>query len=79
MKLYLLTQDESRNYDAYDSCVVVAPTAGKARKIRPSPYGEWGDDSTWAKSPANVTVKFIGTAAKGLKEGLVVCSSFNAG
>jgi hypothetical protein len=72
--LYLLTQDTVRGYDTFDSCVVCATTENVARRILPSDYA----DNTWAK-PDDVKVKLIGTATGDIKEGDVICASFNAG
>lgn len=52
MKLWLLTQDQNRGYDTYDSAVVAAETEDDARKIWPG-YGDlkWVgeiDDGYWA-------------------------------
>jgi hypothetical protein len=80
MNLYLLTQDENRGYDTYDSCVVAAETEYDARLITPSYLGKWSkySYSDWASCPENVKVKLIGTAIEGVAVGVVI-SSFNAG
>jgi hypothetical protein len=79
MKLWLIKQDVNNGYDTYDSAVVAAPTAEAAQQIHPSKYPDWGSEyDCWAKSPDQVTVKYIGEAAKGIGEGVVI-TSFNAG
>ena len=86
MNLYLISQSENHNYDTYDSAVVVAKTPSQAKQIHPSEDKYNGDIKTWerpygtwATSPKNVTAKYIGKAKRGLKSGIVLCSSFNAG
>lgn len=79
MKLFLLTQEQVRGYDTYDSCVVCAENEDKARMVRPS--GKWEDSTrfpSWATNPSKVNVKYIGDAEPSMKEG-VVLASFNAG
>lgn len=39
MNLYLLTQDETDNYDTYDMCVVAAETEAAAVRIHPHREG----------------------------------------
>jgi hypothetical protein len=47
MNLYLITQQENRDYDTYDSAVVAAKSEQDARSINPSSFvthiteGEW--------------------------------------
>jgi len=82
MNLYLISQTENNTWDTFDSAVVCAPDEDTARNMNPSdgkPMEKWGDAwSDWASCPENVTVKLIGTAAEGVRQG-VVCASFNAG
>ena len=70
MKLYVISQEENKDYDTFDSMVVAAETPTKARKIHPG-YG-------WTSDYKNVTVKYIGEAKAGTEEG-VILASFNAG
>jgi hypothetical protein len=84
MNLYLLTQNEARGYDTYDSCVVAAESAEEAQKIHPG-YGisgEWWTSryrsSTWATHLENVKVELLGVAVEGTKAGTIL-ASFNAG
>ena len=79
MKLYLLKQIETRGYDTFDSCVVAAASREDAAKLHPrenTPKPEW--HWTWASSPANVEVMYLGEAAFGTAPG-VILASFNAG
>ena len=85
MNIYLVTQDINRDYDTYDSFVVVASDEIVARHTHPSPfaYDHWFVDeesvhiADWA-SPIDVNVKLIGTTDK-YNETTIICSSFNAG
>ena len=88
MKIYLISQDEFDGYDTYDSAVVVAADARKARQIHPGgamwanrnvPYNDWRDGDAWATSPETVEARMVGYAKRGMKEGDVICASFNAG
>lgn len=79
MKLWLIEQDENNNYDTYDSAVVAADSESDARAISPD-GGKWRDrHSSWASSPDNVKVSYVGEAAPGLVSGEIICASFNAG
>jgi hypothetical protein len=79
--LYLISQTENNIWDTFDSAVVCAPDEETARNMDPA-NGEpmtWGETwGSWATAPKNVTVELIGTAAEGVRQG-VVCASFNAG
>lgn len=77
MKLYLLTQDENRVYDTYDSMVVAAESTEEARNIHPYGRGQWSSD-VWATNPSNVGVMYLGEAAEGVVAGRIL-GSFNAG
>lgn len=84
MKLFKLTQSQATGYDTYDSVIVAAPSITVAVTISPVgshlppnvPYAT--DVSTWCTSPADVTATYIGDAADGTMQG-VVLASFNAG
>lgn len=87
MKLWLLTQDINAGYDTHDSVVVAAETEDDARLITPDqcwlsekPFkGFAGCTMTsWANTPDQVSVKFLGDAAPGIERGIVL-ASFNAG
>lgn len=79
MKLYLLIRGGGRGgYDTYNSAVVAAPSPKAARNIHPSGNQEncnWND--TWC-NPEQVKVECIGTAARGVKQG-VICADFFGG
>ena len=76
MNIYLLTQDERRGYDTYDSCVVFADSEDEALQIHPNILG-W-DSRTWASGTENINVSYMGTNPKVTESGLII-SSFNAG
>jgi len=81
MKLFLISQTERNGYDTYDAAVVAAETEGRAKEFVPDlGFGEFENDnwSSWASKPENVSAKYIGEAAHGTKEGLIL-ASFNAG
>lgn len=75
-KLWLLTGNK-RGYDTFDSCVVAADTEEEARQISPAYYKKFGYDSTWATTPEDVVVEYLGRTEREIKG--VVLSSFNAG
>jgi len=78
MKLFLLTQYENTNYNTYDSIVVAAQDEELAKQILPE-NESWGSNcSSWCSSPEKVSVKYLGQAAKGIKQGIIL-ASFNAG
>jgi len=80
MNLYLLSQDDRRGYDTYDSVVVAAESEAEARLITPGFRGfddSWRS-SDWARAPELVAVELIGVAVPGTEAG-VILSSFNAG
>lgn len=76
LKLWLISQNERKGWDTFDSAVVAAKTAEEARLI--SPDGEWGTYSAWCSSPDKVHVEYLGIATEGVEPGIVL-SSFNAG
>lgn len=80
MNLYKLTQSEACGYDTYDSCIVAARTIEGAVKIHPDTYCEkCGDQSgSWAAGPESIHAEYVGKAAPGITQG-VVLASFNAG
>jgi hypothetical protein len=78
VRLWLISGDPPGQWDVYDSAVVAAETACKARHTHPgggrcvaSNLGSW-------VAPADVAVVLIGEAAPGTVAG-VVCASYNAG
>lgn len=88
LNIYLLSQDERRQYDTYDSCVVVAESEEEAVKIHPDSgnvvYNWWEDpmvqrcNHAWASHPNNVRVQCIGKADPSQEKGSIL-ASFNAG
>ena len=92
MNLYLLTQEEMRGYDTYDSCVVCAESEEEAQKIVPScchqyiagilcdeeGVPETEDFAPWAIHQDRVKVKLIGIADPSVEKGVVI-ASYNAG
>lgn len=81
MKLWLISQNETRGSDTFDSAVVAAETAEDAKQIHPMGDDSWNSSyrlSLWCSSPEKVSVEFIGEAATGIGKG-VILSSFNAG
>lgn len=82
MKLWKLSQTQNNSYDTYDSCVVAASTEEIARATHPSDYDANGwarKYKTWANTPADVTVEYIGYTDRKYAEGTVIVASFNAG
>ena len=88
MHLYLIKQNVNRDYDTYDSAVVIASSEEEARTIHPEGYrwandkwrGGWAidlADQTWC-NPKHVTVELIGTPTSG-DIGDIIITSFNAG
>lgn len=85
MKLFLISQYENTGYDTYDSAVVAAPSEEVARNTDPSARGEdeteinWNRRQySWCSSPEEVEVTYLGEAAEGTKQS-VILASFNAG
>lgn len=82
MKLYHLSQSVTRGYDTYSDIVVCAASEDAARLIHPSEYREdpWAPDAwpTWAISPDQVKVVYLGEADPSVEEG-IICASFHAG
>lgn len=76
MNLYHISQTANNDYDTYSDAVVAAHTPSRARNMHPSGSND-PFNSTWVK-PEDVTVKYLGKAKRGTKEG-VICSSFHAG
>ena len=91
MKLWRISQNANNNYDTYDSAVVAAPDEQSARRISPSAFSVWKDNSwhflyedghttpdtssDWTM-PENVKVEYIGEGNH--TAGTVICASFNA-
>ncbi len=85
MNLYLIDQNFNTNYDTYDSAVVIAENEDQARLIHPSYYVESLDQwweygyGSWAKSPDQVTVTYLGVYEGEPVKSPIICASFNAG
>ncbi len=80
--IYKISQDVNKQWDTYDSAVVIAESEKRARMTYPHPgckVGEWEgcSDMCWC-SADQVKVELLGKAIEGKEEGLVV-SSFNRG
>lgn len=74
-----------RDWDTYDSAIVVARDESVAARIHPSrfvsPDEAWWLDKMmddWVR-PRDVTVTLVGKADEGIPEKTVLCASFNAG
>jgi len=87
MKLFMISQNETRGYDTYSVAVVCADSEEEAASIHPdgdlysdetSPYNSWKSGRSWARTPNSVKVEYIGEAAEHLSRG-VICASFHAG
>lgn len=80
LKVYLLTQGVVRDWNTYNSCVVIAASKGDARRIHPSGKDRWNSDE-WVSlnQVGKVNVTEIGIANEKQVAGTVVCSSFIAG
>jgi hypothetical protein len=79
MNIYLLKSIKPRDYEMYDSCVVIAPSEQEAVKIHPSGGENTNkqDEFDWP-CPKHVICTLLGTAREGSDVG-VVCASYNAG
>ena len=87
MNLYKISQSVNNDYDTYDSAIVAAPDAEKARVMHPNGVkSDRLDRKTpinfsmgdWVVYPSDVTVKLIGVASEKTQRE-VICASFNAG
>ncbi len=82
MNIYLISQKEIVGWDTFDSAVVAALTAKKARETHPSESSMGNPWKTrypcWATIPKKVTAKLIGKAKHNTEAG-IICASFNAG
>jgi hypothetical protein len=92
LRLYKISQTVVRGYDTYSDAVVAARNGDEAAKIHPATekrypqfvipatWDPWDPErnETWAQSPDDVIVEYLGIADEHVKEG-VICSSFHAG
>jgi len=83
MKIWLISYKwpgKYTPYDVFESAVVAAETSEVASKIHPSGYDEWNHSyKSWAPSPDDIDVEYIGEAAADMDAGRIICASFNAG
>ena len=87
MNLYRISQSVNTDWDTYDSAIVAAPDAEKARVMHPNGIkSERLDRKTpisfsmgdWVVYASDVKVELIGVASEKTQRS-VICSSFNAG
>jgi hypothetical protein len=79
MNIYLLSQEENRGYDTFDSIVVYAESPEQARLIHPMGDDRWEQSySAWADKPEQVLVELVGKAF-GTPEAGILLASFHAG
>ncbi len=89
LKLYLISQEQNRGYDTYDSAVVAAYSEDEATLIHPGEglfdeneqieCNRWDKGFvSWANHPSQVTADLIGDAID-CEPNSVICASFNAG
>ena len=90
MKLFKIYQNINKDYDTYDSAVVIANSAEEAQKIHPNdpcPYLDSPDDfsmyDSWVSRPDLVSVIYLGEVVgepdSDIYPGAIICASFNAG
>ncbi len=79
MYLYLLTQNENKKYDTYDSCVVCARSEKEAKMIDPTgnEFKENNRHSCWAYTKEGIQCELIGILLTDVPK--VVIASYNAG
>lgn len=79
LNLYIMRYDHrgEGQWDVYDSLLVAAASESDARQIHP--VAEWAectkeDLRQWAPTPADITVRCIGTAGDGIEPGILMYS-----
>ena len=77
MNIYKISQTANKDYDTYDSAIVLAPDAETAKKITPCGDDEYDIKSYWTQ-PENVKVELIGTACPEITD-VIILASYNAG
>ncbi len=92
MNLYLVSQDENRDYESYDSFVCQANSEREARHMLPETYkglkinyenrvtgyrDSLYDD--WIRDVSKITVKYLGISTDISGKPKMICASFNAG
>ena len=78
MKLFKISQSKKVGYDTYDSAIVAAEDDVSARSIHPSGLKWSAKSGCWCAKPEYVTAEYIGEAAPGIEQG-VILASYNAG
>lgn len=93
MNIYKLEQSQNNDYETYDSAIVAAPNEAFARLMVPGydTQEQWKDyweraektqeapyPDVWAGAPECVQVSFLGVAAPGTTQSILL-ASFNAG
>jgi hypothetical protein len=87
MNLYKISQTVNTGWDTYDSAIVAAPDAEKARVMHPNGIKAYRLDrrapsnfsmGDWAVYASDVTVELIGVASEKTQRE-VILASFNAG
>lgn len=84
MKIFKIYQNSNKDYDTYDSAVVIANTAFDAVQIHPNTHvgKKWCSES-WVHDVDLVEVIYIGDVVgepdKDIYPGAVINASFNAG
>lgn len=89
MNIYHISQKSNRDYDTYDSAVVIANTESEARRIDPGSEQRekvrYLEDipaedyfHTWVRDPDKVSCTLIGETTL-YTVPCVICASFNAG
>lgn len=77
MNLYLISQNVNNDYATYDSAVVCAGSVGEARTMHPDGADSWDgkeqEFDDWCVAE-DVKVVKIGTAAAGIRWGVLVAS-----
>ena len=82
MNIYKIKQNANKDYDTYDSAVVIAESAQEAQQMQPEQdepgFSPDSREFKWAV-PEDVIVTYIGIADPAFTKPCVIVSSFNAG
>ena len=82
LNIYKIKQNANKDYDTYDSAVVIANSAQEAQQMQPEQDEQgFSPDSrefNWA-APEDVIVTYIGIAEPAFTKPCVIVSSYNAG
>ena len=93
MNIYLISQTKNKNYDSYDSAVVVAESeyeaciihpGGKKMRVDSGGYFISTQESDckfdWVTNPDDVSVELIAENVVGVHQYVtIICASYNAG